>query len=207
MPTETTTPPLVLDIHPLTPDRWDDLETLFGKQGAYSGCWCMWWRLPGQEFGRHTGQQRKEQFRGIVADGRVPGLLAYREGQPVGWCALAPRDEFPRFDRSRYWKPIDDQPVWSLNCFYIAARQRGQGIATRLLHAAIDYAREQGAMMLEAYPKDVETPVSASSVYTGTATMFLAAGFEEVARRHPERPIVRLRLDMPADAIETVSSD
>ena len=194
MTPEKTTTPLALDIHPLTPDRWDDLERLFGRQGAYSGCWCMWWRLAGKDYGNSTSQERKEQFRGIVATGRVPGLLAYRDGVPVGWCAVSPRDEFPRFGRSRYWKPIDDLPVWSIVCFYIAARQRGQGIATRLLHAAIDYAREQGASLLEAYPKEVESPVSDSSVYTGTAAMFRAAGFEEVARRHPGLPIMRLRL-------------
>jgi GNAT superfamily N-acetyltransferase len=194
MTAETAAPSLALDIRPLTPDRWPDLEQLFGRQGAYSGCWCMWWRLPGKEFGLCSGQERKEQFRGIVAAGRIPGLLAYREGVPVGWCAISPRDELPRFARSRYWKPIDDLPVWSIACFYIAARQRGQGVATRLLHAAVDYAREQGALVLEAYPKDVAGPIAASSVYTGTAGMFAAAGFEEVARRHPERPIMRLRL-------------
>lgn len=194
MATETTTPPGAPSIHPLTPDRWDDLERLFGRQGAYSGCWCMWWRLAGADYGAATGAGRKEQFRELVARGRIPGLLAYREGEPVGWCALAPRDEFPRFERSRYLKPIDERPVWSINCFYIAARQRGRGIATGLLRAAIDHARAQGATLLEAYPKETDARRAASSIYTGTATMFRAAGFEEVARRHPERPIMRLRL-------------
>jgi GNAT superfamily N-acetyltransferase len=183
-----------LAIGPLTPDRWPDLEALFGRQGAYSGCWCMWWRLAGRDYGRHTSAERKALFAGIVAEGRAPGLLAYEDGRPVGWCAVAPRAEFPRFDRSRYWKPIDDAPVWSINCFYVAAGQRGRGIATHLLGAAVDYARERGATILEAYPKDVGARVAPSSAYTGTVAMFRAAGFTEVARRHPERPIMRLRL-------------
>ena len=183
-----------LDIQPLTPDRWPDLEALFGKQGAYSGCWCMWWRLAGSDFGNAGAAGRKAAFAGIVAEGREPGLLAYADNIPVGWCAIAPRDEFPRFDRSRYWKPVDDEPVWSLNCFYIARGQRGRGIATALLHAAVAFARERGARIVEAYPKEMEEGVSASSLYTGSVTMFRAAGFTEVARRHPQRPIMRLEV-------------
>ena len=187
--------PLTLAIHPLTPDRWPDLETLFGKQGAYSGCWCMWWRLAGADFGNARSAERKAAFSEIVAEGREPGLLAYADDIPVGWCAIAPRSEFPRFDRSRYWKPVDDEPVWSLNCFYIARGQRGRGIATALLHAAITFARERGAHLLEAYPKEGEEGASDSSLYTGTASMFRAAGFTEVARRHPQRPMMRLECD------------
>jgi GNAT superfamily N-acetyltransferase len=187
--------PPALAIHPLTPDRWPDLETLFGKQGAYSGCWCMWWRLAGSDFGDAGAAGRKAAFAGIVAEGRAPGLLAYSDDLPIGWCAIAPRDEFPRFDRSRYWQPVDDRPVWSLNCFYIARGQRGRGIATALLRAAVAFARERGAKIVEAYPKEAGEGTSASSIYTGTVGMFRDAGFTEVARRHPQRPIVRLTLD------------
>jgi GNAT superfamily N-acetyltransferase len=186
--------PIALDIRPLTPDRWADLEALFGKQGAYSGCWCMWWRLAGSDFGNAGAAGRKAAFAEIVVEGRAPGLLAYAAGVPVGWCAIAPRDEFPRFDRSRYWQPVDDRPVWSLNCFYIARGQRGRGVATALLGAAVAFAKEHGAQVVEAYPKEVEENTSASSIYTGTVGMFRAAGFAEVARRHPQRPIVRLEV-------------
>lgn len=188
------TPPPALAVHPLTPDRWPDLERLFGRQGAYSGCWCMWWRLPGASYQAHTAAERKDAFRAIVGEGHVPGLLAYRDGEPVGWCAVAPRTEFPRFARSRYWQPLDAEPVWSIVCFYVAREQRGQGVATHLLAAAVDHAAAQGARIVEAYPKEPDERLADSSVYTGTAAMFRAAGFEEVARRHPLRPLMRRRL-------------
>lgn len=188
------TQPPDLAIHPLTPDRWGDLEALFGRQGAYSGCWCMWWRLAGAEFGRCGAAGRREAFAAIVAAGDAPGLLAYAAGAPVGWCAVAPREQFPRFDRSRYWQPVDDRPVWSLNCFFIARAWRGRGVASALLRAAIDFAAARGATIIEAYPKDPEPDATPSSLYTGTLGMFRAAGFVEVARRHPQRPIVRLSL-------------
>ena len=143
-----------LDFQPLTPDRWDDLATLFGKQGAYSGCWCMWWRLAGPSYQESTSQERQASFHAVVNDGPVPGLLAYREGHPVGWCAIAPRSEFPRLARSRYWQTLDAAPVWSIVCFYISRQQRGQGVATRLLGAAVAHATAQGAQIIEAYPKE-----------------------------------------------------
>jgi len=116
---------------------------------------------------------------------------------PVGWCAIAPRSNFPRLNRSRDWHPLDDQPVWSLNCFYIPAKQRRTGVATALLRAAVDFAASQGAQIVEAYPRETIGKVAAAAIYTGTATMFLAAGFTEVARRTPERPMMRLVLDEP----------
>lgn len=186
------TPPL--DIQPLTPDRWDELEVLFGKQGAYSGCWCTWWRLAGAAFERHASQERRAYFAEVVQAGPAPGLLAYRDGQPVGWCALAPRADFPRLAKSRYWQPLDDQPVWSINCFYVARGQRGQGVARALLRGAIAYATAQGARIIESYPRETDGPLAPSSAYTGSATMFRAVGFAEVARRHPERPLMRLEL-------------
>jgi GNAT superfamily N-acetyltransferase len=192
-------PAAPLTILPLTPDRWSDLEALFGKQGAYSGCWCMWWRLAGRDYGNAGAAGRKAAFAEIVAEGREPGLLAYADGVPVGWCAIAPRSAFPRFDRSRYWQPVDDRPVWSLNCFFIARGERGRGVATALLRAALDFARERGARLIEAYPKEAEDGTAAAALYTGTVGMFRAAGFTEVARRHRQRPIMRLALPVTID--------
>ena len=99
------------EFHPLTPERWADFEKLFGKCGAGGCCWCMWWRLPKREFDAQKGEGNRRAMKAIVDSGLVPGILAYHEGQPVGWCSVAPREEFPRLERSRILKPVDNQPV------------------------------------------------------------------------------------------------
>jgi GNAT superfamily N-acetyltransferase len=178
-------------IRPLTPDRWADLERLFGKQGAYGGCWCMWWRLTGAEFRRGTAGPNRTALKAIVDEGRVPGLLAYQDGAPAGWCSVAPRAEFGRLQRSPTLRPLDDEPVWSIVCFYIDPRHRGRGIGAALLRAAVDHAAEHGAHIVEGYPVEPGAGrVSAASAYTGVTAMFEQAGFREAARRG-RRPIMR----------------
>ncbi len=182
------------EVYPLTPDRWDDLLALFGEHGAYSGCWCMWWRRTGKEFSEGNDSNRAA-FQNLVMEGAMPGLLAYAHGKPAGWTSLGPRQDFGRIQRSPILKPIDDQPAWALVCFFIQRAYRGQGVASRLLQAAIAYAREHGAPALEAYPIDTgENRAKQSEIFTGTAEMFRRAGFEEIARRSPTRPIMRLNL-------------
>ena len=131
----------------------------------------------------------------IVDRGEPPGLLAYVDGAPVGWCAVAPRETFPPLDRSRILKPVDDQPVWSVVCLFVAKEFRHKKISVRLLKAAADYAKKHGAKIIEGYPsepkKDTMPDVFA---YQGLASAYLQAGFTEVARRSPTRPIMRRRL-------------
>ena len=186
---------LILTIHPLTIDRWPDFERLFGKQGACGGCWCMWWRLPRKKFEEQKGDGNRRAMKRIVRSGEVPGLLAYHEKEPVGWCALAPRERFTGMARSRILKPVDDQPCWSIPCFYINKKYRKQAVSVQLLKAAVMYARRQGATILEGYPiepKKDEYPDTFA--YTGFAKTFIRAGFKEVARRSPTRPIMRIEL-------------
>ena len=179
-------------IHPVTPERWDDLVALFGERGAYGGCWCTWWRQTQAEFNRNAGAANRALLQSIVESGRVPGLLAYRDGRPVGWCSLAPREEFGRLQRSPVLGPVDDRPVWSIVCFYIDRAHRGQGVAAALLRAAVRYAAEHGAQIVEGYPVDPRgSQPNNAAVYTGVVTMFEQAGFEEVARRSEKRPIMR----------------
>ena len=178
-----------LEIHPLTPDRWADLEQLFGERGAVGGCWCMWWRETAAEFGRQAGAGNRRAFKAIVDEGRAPGLLAYRDGEPVGWCAVAPREEYGRLQRSPTLGPVDDRPVWSITCFYIERRHRKQGVAAALLRAAARHAVAQGARIVEGYP--VDRARLSSFDFTGTVSMFRDASFAEVARRSPTRPIMR----------------
>jgi GNAT superfamily N-acetyltransferase len=180
------------EIHPVTPDRWDDLVALFGPNGAYSSCWCMWWRLTSSEFDRRHGAGTRRALKGLVDRGRVPGLLAYVDGKPVGWVSVAPREEFGRVERSRQLRPIDDKPVWSIVCFYIHRKSRGRGVGSALLRGAVEYAGKKGAEIVEAYPVDARGKnIPSAELYTGTVGMFRAAGFEIAAERGGRRRIMR----------------
>ncbi len=190
------------EIHPLTPDRWDDLETLFGPRGAYGGCWCMFWRVSRAQFGEqcaHDGAGNKAAFQKVVARGDVPGLLAYSGGKPVGWCAVAPREVYAALERSTTRKRLDDQPVWSITCFYVARGWRKRGVSAALVNAAIEQVIGQGGTMLEAYPTLNEPgmkPPSNSVAYMGLSEVFRAAGFVEVARpRNTRRVTMRYAIE------------
>jgi GNAT superfamily N-acetyltransferase len=182
----------MVEYHPATPERWPDLERLFGPRGACGGCWCMWWRLPRAAFEQGKGEQHRDAFRALVESGEVPGLLAYERGAPIGWCALAPRADYPRLDSSRLLKPIDDLPVWSVVCFFVARGHRRQGMSVGLLRAAVAFATQRGAQIVEGYPIEPRsTAVPAPFAYTGTVSAFRQAGFVEVLRRSETRPIMR----------------
>lgn len=183
-----------LDFEPLTIDRWDDFEVLFGPRGACGGCWCMYWRRTHSEFERDKGDKNKRAMRSLVKSGEAPGIIAYEEGAPVAWCSIAPRERFPRLGRSRILKPIDDEPVWSVVCFFIAKRARKRGVSLAILNAAVRYATELGAEIVEGYPVEPKKGKTADVfAYTGLASVFRKAGFEEVIRRSETRPIMRLR--------------
>jgi GNAT superfamily N-acetyltransferase len=176
---------------PLTPERWGDLEHLFGERGASSGCWCMWWRVAAKDWEANAGDGNRSVFRRIVEAGPAPGLLAYDGDAPVGWVAVAPRDDYPRLNRSPKLKPVDDVPTWAITCFYIERAYRRSGVGGTLLAAAVRHARESGATAVEGYPVDPGGQrVTNASAFTGVLDMFRAAGFEEIARRGG-RPILR----------------
>ena len=185
-----------LSCFPLTPDRWQDFESLFGVKGAYGGCWCMFWRLPSAEFKRHGGEENKGAMHELVHAGVEPGLLAYDDQQPVGWIALGPRESFPRLASSRVLKAVDDQPVWSIVCFFVAKPFRRKHITAGLIQAGLDYARQHGAKIVEAYPIDPKTENYPSVyAYTGWASVFRSIGFVEILRRSDTRPIMRYKLE------------
>jgi len=184
-----------LAFRPLTPSRWPDLEALFGERGACGGCWCMWWRLERARFNRQRGPGNKRALKRIVKNGPPPGLLAYAGGRPVGWCALGPRASYSALERARTLKPVDEKPVWSVVCFFVARGFRGRELSVKLLKAAAAYARRRGARILEGYPVDPRSGRWADPfVYTGTVSVFRRAGFREVARRSATRPILRRSL-------------
>jgi GNAT superfamily N-acetyltransferase len=182
-----------IEFYPLTPDRWRDLEELFGERGACGGCWCMWWRLSRAEFQKQKGLRNKRAFHQIVKHGPPPGLLGYSNGRPIAWCALAPRESYPTLERSRILKPVDERPVWSVVCLFVAKSFRKSGVSVRMLAAAADYAHKQGARIIEGYPVEPRGPMADVFVYTGLASAFRKAGFDEATRRSKTRPIMRRR--------------
>jgi|SRR5262245_11011418 len=180
-----------LTVRPLTPDLWPALEDLFGKRGACSGCWCMYWRI-GAAYRHRPAAKNKAAFKAIVANGPPPGLLAFDGELPVGWCQLTPRDDLPFLDKTWRLRRVDETPVWSISCFYIRIGYRRKGVTAALIAAAVTAAKRAKAPAIEAYPLDADRTPSASS--TGFASTFERAGFEIVARHVAPRPIMRRNL-------------
>ncbi len=191
-----------LHIRPLTPERLPDLASLFEQGGDPKWCWCAYFRIRGFDFSKGGKARHRAAMEAAAQDtareGRAPGLVAYDGDEAIGWISIGPREDYERLAHSTVLKPIDDKPVWSIVCFVVGRQSRGQGVAKRLLDAGIDYAREHGAKMLEAYPVDVDPGrrLPSGDAYRGTLAMFERAGFRVVARRHvpgatATRPIVR----------------
>jgi GNAT superfamily N-acetyltransferase len=184
-----------MKIEPLTPDRWPDLEKLFGPRGACSGCWCQYWRLPRKEFDQQKGAANRESLLKIVTSGPPPGLLAYLKDEPVGWVCVGPREDFPVLERSRVLKALDDQPVWSVVCFFIAKSARNTGVSKALMKAALNYAKTHGGRIIEGYPTPTRYGrLPDAFVYTGLESVFEAAGFTVAVRRGKGRAIWRYQL-------------
>ena len=181
-----------LEFHPVTPKRWGDFKTLFGEKGACGGCWCMLWRISRKEFEQQKGAANRQAMQAIVESGKIPGLLAYSEKHPVAWCSVAPREEFPALGRSRVLRKIDDEPVWSVSCFFIHKDYRKQGLSVRILEAVVAYVKNRGGRIVEGYPVEPKKGKTADVfAWTGLASFFDRAGFVECARRSATRPIMR----------------
>ena len=188
-----------LEVHPLTPERWKDLETLFSGRGGSQvrGCWCMYYRRSGRAGvpeGTNYGEYNRRSLKALVDRGTVPGLLGYRSGKPIAWVSLGPREDYAKLAKSPVMKPVDARPVWSVVCFFTSLDARGEGVSEAMLAHAAEFARRSGARLLEAYPVDKPGRDRDDSMWFGTKRMYDRAGFEEVARRKPARPVVRKAL-------------
>ena len=141
-----------LIVHPLTSDRWNDLLQLFGKKGAYSNCWCTWFRLTNREFDSSGGEKKKRLLKELVDSEKPPGLLGYIENTPVAWISLGPRDDFKRLQRSRILKPVDEKKVWSIVCFFIHKEYRKKGFSNKLISPPFFSTSSLSALPYREYP-------------------------------------------------------
>jgi GNAT superfamily N-acetyltransferase len=182
---------------PLTPATWGDLEALFGLPGGsiVRGCWCMYYRRTGTvSVSAAAGADNKAQLCELVDSGVVPGLVGYVDGDPAGWISLGPREDYLKLRRSPIMKPVDDAEVWSVVCTYVAKQHRGQGLQHRLLAAGLDFARDHGVRLVEAYPVDKPQRSHDDFMFFGSRSLYERAGFTEVVRRSPTRVVMRRRL-------------
>lgn len=187
-------------IVPLTPERLADVAALFDEGGDAKSCRCAFWRVPGSDWSNWSKPRNQVVLESLTGRDPAPGLVAYVEGRAVGWVSVGPREDYARLERSKVLARVDGKPVWSIVCFVVSRRFRGRGLSRALLEAAIDYARDHGATLVEAYPVDPSRGrVPAASAYMGPLKIFADAGFEVVERRQwnaasPIRPIVRRRV-------------
>jgi GNAT superfamily N-acetyltransferase len=191
-----------LIVSPVTAEQWPALEDLFGRAGASNGCWCMYWRI-GPRYRDRPREDNKHDLERLARSRQPPGLLAFDSGICVGWCELAPRADLGWLARGRYFRPVDDLPVWSLPCFYVRRTHRRQGVMGTLIAAAVGVATAAGAPALEAYPVDTAVPGHTRNLFLGVASAFAEHGFQVVARRQPDRPAMRKALAASPDRAST----
>ncbi len=180
---------------PLVKESWHAFVQLFEPNGACDGCWCMWWKQNTKEYSAGRGENNRKAIRQLVIEGEKLGLLAFSpQGEVCGWIAVAPHDKYKRLENSRTLKPIDEQPVWSITCFYIDRNFRGMGLTSNLIKAALEYVKENGGTLIEAYPTIVdEGRVSSASIFSGVPQIFERLGFEK-AGEGGKRLIMRYQI-------------
>lgn len=193
-----------LTVRPLRPDDWHEVETLFGNNGACGGCWCMWWRLErgGKLWEANKGEPNHRALRRLVKAGVVHAALAFAGREPVGWCSIGPRRDFPKLARSKAMDSGAPPDAWVVTCLFIRAGWRGRGVATALLRSSVDIARDQGAKLIEGFPVRPKTTghqkepvkIAPAFAYTGVPRMFERSGFHEADPTSTGRPVFRRRL-------------
>ncbi len=178
---------------PLTPERWDDLERVFGPNGANSGCWCMWFRRPRREWQAAHSKGNRAAFKKLLDREAPLGLIAYVGGAPAGWCAVAPHADYSELARSRLFPPTGEDGLWAITCLFVHRDHRRSGLSRPLIEAAVAHARRRGAQAVEAYPVVVDGRTNPGRGFHGFAEVFRAAGFEETDRPSASRARMRVR--------------
>lgn len=179
---------MALEYHPVTRERRADLARFSERHGKFRYCSCMRWRMPSAEYSRSTKEQRVAALDALIAADTPAGVLAYLDGEPIGWVSVAPRESYGALERYRALARIDERPVWSVACFFVDSRARRQGVTLGLLRAAVAYARSRGAAIIEGYPV---APDARIYTYMGSPATFRAAGFEDVTPAGRDRMVMR----------------
>ncbi len=182
-----------LKVAPLARENWQKFEQLFGSRGACANCWCMYYRLKKQDFTRgKLDQGNKKAMKKLVWRGRPTGVIGFYHGEPVAWCAFAPRQDFMKIENSRVHKRIDAEPAWSIPCFFVAKKYRRQGVSVAMLEALIAYAKRKKIKIIEAYPViPTQETLPDAFAWVGLYKSFARAGFKVVDRTSKNRPMVR----------------
>jgi GNAT superfamily N-acetyltransferase len=184
------------NFYPVTKENWKDFEKLFGEKGACGGCWCMSWLLTKKEFDANRGAGNKKKMKQLVDSSTEPGILAYFKDEPVGWCAVAPRENYIRMEKSRVMQRVDDKPVWSVACFFIKKEFRNKGLSVELLNAVKNFVKIKKGKIIEGYPVEPKKGKTADVfAWTGLSSAFKKAGFKEIIRRSDTRPIMRFFIE------------
>lgn len=186
---------MALECHPVSKERWEDLEKLLGDRGGWQGCWCMRWRLARARFVSRRGTPNRQALHREIAAGQRTGIIAYRDGEPVGWCSVGPRENYPLLETSDLLARVDDRAVWSITCLFVAKRARRQGVSVPLIRGAVAFAARNHADVVEAYPViPMSEAMPVAAAMTGIYSAFKKAGFIEILRRVDVRPIMRFEI-------------
>lgn len=165
---------------PVTEDRFDDLALVINPSRRTTHCWCLSHRLPARDIEELGGGSREEAMRTLTRREYPPGVVTYRDGEPIGWCSISPRAEISRLVSSKLIRPIDDVFVWSIICVVVRSGRRRQGVTRQLLEGTVSYAASRGAPAVEAYPVDPPGRMDLTMAFVGTKSMFAKAGFHQV---------------------------
>ena len=186
-----------LHFEALNKNNWIHFLELFGTKGACGNCWCMYFRLPKVDFEEgKTNDENRNAMKNLVWNNQPTGLLAFYEEIPIAWCAFAPREDFLKLEKSRVHKKIDDEKVWSVPCTFIAKDFRRKGVSVALLKGLIQYAKENGIKIIEAYPTiPTQQKLPDAFAWIGLYKSFERAGFKIVDNKSKHRPMVRYYLD------------
>jgi len=179
----------------LSAGNWKQFETLMGEKGGCGNCWCMYFRLPYKTFQENKPAGNKKMMKQLVNKGMPQGLIASMDKQPVGWIAIAPREDYLKLENSRVFKPIDDKLVWSITCFFIKKEFRHQGLSQQLIKGAVDFAKKKKIKTLEAYPAiPYAEKVPHPFLWVGVLSSFIKNGFSIVQQNSKSRAMVRIEL-------------